>query len=164
MGGRCKREGIHVYIWLIHVDVWQKPTKFCKAVTELSFNKKEIKKKKKFVWFLFSWVWVSWHLSSLTFCWVRENGGNTVQLWKHYQFSSVQLLSRVQLFATPWIAAIQTSLEFTQTHVHRIGDAIQPSHLLSSPSSPAPNASQHIVITKLRYFKTLLENSNLLPF
>ena len=32
--------------------------------------------------------------------------------------------------------------EFTQTHVHRVGDAIQPSHPLSSPSS-APNPSQH---------------------
>ena len=32
--------------------------------------------------------------------------------------------------------------EFTQTHVHRVGDAIQPSHPLSSPS-PAPNPSQH---------------------
>ena len=34
-------------------------------------------------------------------------------------------------------------LEFTQTHVHWVGDAIQPSHPLSSPSSPAPNPSQH---------------------
>ena len=33
--------------------------------------------------------------------------------------------------------------EFTQTHVHRDGDAIQPSHPLSSPSPPAPNPSQH---------------------
>ena len=33
--------------------------------------------------------------------------------------------------------------EFTQTHAHRVGDAIQPSHLLSSPSPPAPNPSQH---------------------
>ena len=33
--------------------------------------------------------------------------------------------------------------EFTQTHVHWVGDAIQPSHPLSSPSSPAPNLSQH---------------------
>ena len=32
-------------------------------------------------------------------------------------------------------------LEFTQTHVHRVGDAIQPSHPLSSPSPPAPNLS-----------------------
>ena len=34
-------------------------------------------------------------------------------------------------------------LEFTQTHVHRDSDAIQPSHPLSSPSPPAPNPSQH---------------------
>ena len=34
-------------------------------------------------------------------------------------------------------------LEFTQTHAHRVGDAIQHSHPLSSPSPPAPNPSQH---------------------
>ena len=33
--------------------------------------------------------------------------------------------------------------EFTQTHAHRVGDTIQPSHPLSSPSPPAPNPSQH---------------------
>ena len=33
--------------------------------------------------------------------------------------------------------------EFTQTHIHRVGDAIQPSHPLSSPPPPAPNPSQH---------------------
>ena len=33
--------------------------------------------------------------------------------------------------------------EFTQTHAHWVGDAIQPPHPLSSPSSPAPNPSQH---------------------
>ena len=33
--------------------------------------------------------------------------------------------------------------EFTQTHVHQVGDAIQPSHLLLSPSPPAPSPSQH---------------------
>ena len=33
--------------------------------------------------------------------------------------------------------------EFTQTHVHPVSDAIQPSHPLSSPSPPAPNPSQH---------------------
>ena len=33
--------------------------------------------------------------------------------------------------------------EFTQTHIHRVGDVIQPSHPLSSPSPPAPNPSQH---------------------
>ena len=53
---------------------------------------------------------------------------------------SVQLLSHVQLFATPWTAACQVHHqlpEFTQTHVHWVGDAIQPSHPLSSPSPPA---------------------------
>ena len=34
-------------------------------------------------------------------------------------------------------------LEFTQTHVHRVGDAIQPSHPLPSPSHPARKLSQH---------------------
>ena len=34
-------------------------------------------------------------------------------------------------------------LEFTQTHVHQVGDALQPCHPLSSPSPPAPNPSQH---------------------
>ena len=33
--------------------------------------------------------------------------------------------------------------EFTQTHIHQVSDAIQPSHPLSSPSPPAPNPSQH---------------------
>ena len=33
--------------------------------------------------------------------------------------------------------------KFTQTHIHRVSDAIQPSHPLSSPSPPAPNPSQH---------------------
>ena len=31
MGGRFKREGTYVHLWLIHVDVWQKPTQFCKS-------------------------------------------------------------------------------------------------------------------------------------
>ena len=32
MGGMFKREGTNVYLWLVHVDVWQKTTKFCKAI------------------------------------------------------------------------------------------------------------------------------------
>ena len=64
------------------------------------------------------------------------------------QFSSVQSLSHVRLFATLWTAAHQASLsiyqllELAQTHAHQVGDAIQPSHPLSSPS-PAFNLSQH---------------------
>ena len=61
----------------------------------------------------------------------------------------VQSLNCVWLFATPWIAAHQSSLffhylqEFAQTHVHWVDDAIQPSHPLS-PSSPLVlSLSQH---------------------
>ena len=68
--------------------------------------------------------------------------GWKILLIYYHQFSSVQSLSRVRLFETPWIAALQASLSITQTHVHWVGDAIQPSHPLSSPS-PAPNPSQH---------------------
>ena len=45
--------------------------------------------------------------------------------------------------STPGLPFHHQLLEFTQTHIHRVSDAIQPSHPLSSPSSPAPNPSQH---------------------
>ena len=44
---------------------------------------------------------------------------------------------------TPGLPVRHHLLEFTQTHVHRVRDAIQPSHPQSSPSPPAPNPSQH---------------------
>ena len=49
--------------------------------------------------------------------------------WYSPWFSSVQSLSCVQLFVTPWTTAHQL-LEFTQTHVNWVSDAIQPSYLL----------------------------------
>ena len=45
--------------------------------------------------------------------------------------------------STPGLPVYHQLLEFTQTHVHWVGDAIQPSYPLSSPSPPAPNPSQH---------------------
>ena len=45
--------------------------------------------------------------------------------------------------STPGLPVHHQLLEFIQTHVHRGGDAIQPSHPLSSPSPLAPNPSQH---------------------
>ena len=62
------------------------------------------------------------------------------------QFSSVQSLSRVQLLVTPWMPGLPVHHqlpEFTQTHVHWVGDAIQPSHPLWSPSLLTFNLSQH---------------------
>ena len=45
--------------------------------------------------------------------------------------------------STPGLPDHHQLLELAQTHVHWVGDAIQPSHLLSSPSPPAFNLSQH---------------------
>ena len=78
-------------------------------------------------------------------------------VWKgikqYLNISSVQSLSRVQLFATPCIESPglpihHQLLEFTQTHVHRVRDAIQPSHPLSSPSPPAHSPSSIRVFSK----------------
>ena len=46
-------------------------------------------------------------------------------------------------YSTPGLPVLHQLPEFTQTHVHWVGDAIQPSHPLSSPSPPALNLSQH---------------------
>ena len=65
---------------------------------------------------------------------------------------SVQFSSVTQSCPTLWdpmkcsmpgLYVHQQLLEFTQTHAHRVSDAIQPSHPLSSTSPPAPNPSQH---------------------
>ena len=72
-----------------------------------------------------------------------------VFFYSSFQFSSVQSLSHVWLFVTSWTTAMpglpvhHQLPEFTQIHVHQVGDAIQPSHPMSSPSPPALNLSQH---------------------
>ena len=44
IGGRFRREGTYVYLWLVHVDVWQKPTQYFKAIIlQLKINKYIIK-------------------------------------------------------------------------------------------------------------------------
>ena len=64
-----------------------------------------------------------------------------------YQFSSVAQLCLTLCdpmnHSTPGLPVHHPLPEFTQTHVHRVSNAIQPSHPLSSPSPPAPSSSQH---------------------
>ena len=64
-----------------------------------------------------------------------------------FQFSSVAqscpTLCNPMNRSTPGLPVHHQLPEFTQTHVHRVSDAIQPSHPPSSPSPPAPNPSQH---------------------
>ena len=66
---------------------------------------------------------------------------------KKFKFSSVTqsgpTLCDPMNRGTPGLPVHHQLPEFTQTHVHRVGDAIQPSHPLSSPSPPAFNLSQH---------------------
>ena len=50
MGGRFKREATYVYLWLIHADVWQKPTKFCKAIILQLKNKQIFKSDRAGEW------------------------------------------------------------------------------------------------------------------
>ena len=63
-----------------------------------------------------------------------------------FQFSSVAQLCPTRCDpmnrSTPGLPVHHQLLEFTQTHVHQVSDAIQPSHPLSSPSPPAPNPSK----------------------
>ena len=65
-----------------------------------------------------------------------------------YAVAAVHSLSRVQLFnpmdcSAPGFSVLHRLWEFVQTCVHCVDDAIQPSHPLSPPSSPALNLSQH---------------------
>ena len=108
-----------------------------------------------------SWVLVTNALVRVTLC--RRNKSILEPQWLNitkvcfflkflililYWISSVQLLSRVRLcdtmnHSTPGLPVHHQLPESTQTHVHRVSDAIQPSHPLSFPSPPAFNLSQH---------------------
>ena len=63
------------------------------------------------------------------------------------QFSSVAqscpTLCDPMNYSAPGLPVHHQLPEFTHTHIHQVSDAIQPSHPGSSPSSPAPNPSQH---------------------
>ena len=79
--------------------------------------------------------------------WCESNYDFEPWISNHFQFSSVAQ-SRPTLCnplnrSTPGLPVHHHLPKFTQTQVHRVGDAIQPSHPLSSPSPPAPNPSQH---------------------
>ena len=88
--------------------------------------------------------WHLWFLSLKNPMCKWENWGPRLTATK----CSVQSLSRVWLcnpmnHSAPGLPVHHKLPEFTQTHVHLVGDAIQPSHPLLSPSPPAPNPSQH---------------------
>ena len=84
-------------------------------------------------------------------------------LYTTYIFSSVQSLSRVRLCnpvnrSTPGLPVHHQLPEFTQTHIHRVSDAIQPSYPRLSPSPPAPIPHSIRVFSNEafgKYYKTM---------
>ena len=74
-------------------------------------------------------------------------GIKTTWSWCSVQFSSVTqscpTLCDPMKLSMPGLPVHHHLSEFTQTHVHQVSDAIQPSHPRSSPSPPAPNPFQH---------------------
>ena len=94
---------------------------------------------------VYKWTTQSWYFSTDLHMWPLHK----YTLYSYY-FVVVYLLSPIWLFATPMdcsmpgFPVLHYLLEFAQTYVHWvIGDAIQTSHLLFSPSSPDFNLSQH---------------------
>jgi len=110
-----------------------------------------------------------WHIIlSILRTWARVAGSILQKLvrWRHLISQEGDLPNLKVLFLLPVLCSVQVSSvpqscptfcnamnrstpihhqlpQFTKTHIHRVSDAIQPSHPLSSPSPPAPNPSQH---------------------
>ena len=153
MGGRFQRKGTYVYLWLIHDDVWQKQSNIVK-------------------WLSFSWKkkiclpMQETRVPSL----VREPGSHmaTGQLSPcslnstHHDYrahmgqlrpdtvQSCPTLCDPMDCSTPGFPVHHQLLELAQTHIHRVGDAIQPSRPLSSPSSTL-SLSQHQGLFQLEF-------------
>ena len=76
----------------------------------------------------------------------RLKSGTFISVLVSFKFSSVQscpTLCNPMNRSMPGLPVHHQLPEFTETHVHRVSDAIQPFHPLSFPSLPAPNPSQH---------------------
>ena len=138
MGGRFKREGTYVFLWLIHVDKWQKPTKHGKAIIlqlKINFRKPYTVQESDVV------------LSNIS---INEIIFSPIKIFLSIPLSSVQFShSVVSDSAIPGTAARQASQSITNSRSpskpmsNHVDDAIQPSHPLSSPSPPALSLTQH---------------------
>ena len=114
-------------------------------------------------------VWYSWQaftslLQSVLQNWVLT--GERPKRGEEFHNISVQFSSVAQACLTlcdpmnrgmPGLPVHHQLPEFTQTHVHWVGDAIQPSHPLLSPSPPAPN-SQYVHVSNITLYTLNLHN------
>ena len=95
-----------------------------------------------FSWVL--WLWVSPKVKVTSRRWLRRSSFLIhSQGWFSSLAQSCPTLCNPMNRSTPGLPVHHQLPDFTQTHVHRVSDAIQPSHPLSSPSPPALNPSQH---------------------
>ena len=85
--------------------------------------------------------WIEWNRMELNCCSLNGTKWQLVQLRSVAQ--SCPTLCDPMDHNTPGLPVYHQLPESTQTHVHQVGDSIQPSHPLSSPSPAAPNPSQH---------------------
>ena len=113
--------------------------------------------------------WRRWNIRRVVIWKPSEESSAVLHCWEVWLDSSVQFSRSVvsalcdpMNCSTPGLPVHHKHLEFTQTHAHRVGDAIQPSHPLSSPSPPALNLSQHQGL--LHWVNCLHEVAKLLEF
>ena len=164
VGRKFRREGTYVYLWLTYVDVWQKPTWYYKAIIlQLKINFKnsvcvciyiynlmlnvfraEVRKNSKKRGLLsfrgrkigyilvHGRIWENPLMTISEHCWGY-----------HCSFAqSCPTLCNPMDCSTPGFLVLHYLPEFAQTHVHWVGEAIQPFHPLLS-ASPALSFSQH---------------------
>ena len=150
--GATANSWIEIRLWRIHKELRNKKQKQQMQTTHLSFLLFQCISA-NLVLFAFLYSWDSVQFS----CSVMSDSLHLLDfidyLFFHvgevsnYQFSSVAqscpTLCNPMNHSMPGLPIHHQLLDSTQTHVHWVSDAIQPSHLLLSPSPPALNPSQH---------------------
>ena len=129
MGGRLQREGIYAYLWLTHVEVWQKTTKFYKAII-LQLKNKLIKRNTTGIEDIPRWLrwWISLQCRRPRFNpWVRKNPwrreGQPTPVFLPAEFHGQRSLvsyspwSCKELDMTEWLACARMHAR-THTHTH----------------------------------------------
>ena len=146
--------GTHVYLWRIHFDIWQNQYNIVKFKNKIKLKKKRLipaKKKNKNKTVCQSDFPHEFPEKLLNFLFITKSlwdvSTEILSPFLSDQFSSVaQLclpLCNPMDCSTPGFP-VHHQLQLTQTHVHWVGDAIQPSHPLEFPSPPTFNLSQWV--------------------
>ena len=131
-----------------HTFQWRRKQRGCWSLTETEQSNLGFKKHTSITSLLYQRM----EHYTPTVLFLTSNIGKDRLSFPNFLFCSVQFSSVTQSRptlcdsmnrSTPGLPVHHKLPEFTQTHVHWVADAIQPSHPLSSPSLPAPSPSQH---------------------